>query len=101
MNRVIIVAACSLGLTGCLAGNMARNLSLKGKPLASLEQRYGQPDHKEPFTGGNRYTWKSADDQHPCTLLVTTDAAERATDVKMVGDNRDCYRFRNMAVGPH
>lgn len=101
MNRVIIVAACSLGLTGCLAGNIARNLSLKGKPLASLEQRYGQPDLREPFTGGNRYTWKSTDDQHPCALLVTTDPAERVTGVKMVGDNRDCYRFRNMAVGPH
>lgn len=101
MKRIVVVASCSLALTGCLAGNMARDLSLKGKPLASVEGRYGQPDHKESVSGRNSYTWKARDNEHPCTLLVTTDQTERVTDVKMVGGNRDCYRFGNMAGSQH
>jgi hypothetical protein len=99
MKRACFVATLCLALSGCLAGNMARDLSLKGKPLGAVEQRYGQLASKEPVQGGSRYTWAASDAQHPCTLLVTTDTTERVTDVKMVGGNRDCFRFGSMTAG--
>ncbi len=97
MKRLIIGMFCALSLSGCLAGNMVRGLSLKGKPLTAVEQRYGQPDSQEAITGGTRYTWNAPDDQRPCTLMVTTDRAERVTDVKTVGGNQACYHFGNAA----
>jgi hypothetical protein len=100
MRQIFIVFTLFLGLTGCLAGNIARNLSLRGKPLNLVEKRYGKPSSKVAIEGGNRYTWNAPDDLHPCTLSIIADQAERVTDVKMVGDNRDCYHYGNKRPQP-
>lgn len=98
MKKSILALPLFIVLTSCLAGNMARHFSFKGKSVSLLENRYGQPLQKELVEGGSRYIWKARDDVHPCTLIILADKGDHVTNVKMVGGNRDCYNYGNPTV---
>jgi len=77
---------------------MVENLSMKGEPIAELEQRYGRPDEQSQGSVEGYYVWVShAGRNDECRMMVATDAAARVTDVKMVGRLRDCRDLRHPA----
>lgn len=96
MRLVIGALASALLLPGCIAGTMVENLSMKGEPIAALEQRYGQPDTQSQGPAEGHYVWVShAGRNDECRMMVDTDAAARVTDVKMVGRLGDCRDLRH------
>lgn len=91
MKTVICSALFALSLSGCVAETLVQGLSLKGKPLATVEKHYGKPTHESLGPRENVYVW----DDGPCAMTVTTGPNLRVTDVKMVGHTQACLRLRH------
>lgn len=61
MNRLLVILAASLTLTGCVtSGSIARNLqAYKGRPVTDVIARYGVPNSERTVAGIKVYTWSS------------------------------------------
>lgn len=93
-------ALCALGLLillpGCVAGPLIENLSLKGKPIETLEHRYGPPARTSQGRDESTYVWLyHAGLPSECRMNVSVDNAGRITSVQTVGRMSDCNRLRH------
>lgn len=96
MKRSFFAVVPFLVLSGCVAGPLIENLSMKGEPISTVEARYGQPTSQSQDATGGHYVWVSrAGTDRECHINVTTDGQARVTGVQTVGRISACREARH------
>lgn len=105
MARLHLIAV-ALALAGCADDNtfpvtQSRLAALKGKPVASLLQKLGEPDSKDKADDGHVYVWDGSSAPHvnfwtnfsQCALKVYVDKSDTITGFFHSGTDSACAQY--------
>ncbi len=103
MNRTaVVIIGVALALSACADNSFpvlqARLGDLRGQPVKTIVDRFGEPDEQSGKGDDKAYVWYGLDKSHPlslaeCTIKVFVDDDDKITGFFHSGNNAGCGRY--------